>query len=103
MKLTIPFSPTTPTVLTVTAELSHVCPVVKERDHGTVTITYKPASALLELHALAALLRDYAAVIVTHEALTAELAAALRSALKPEFFSITTAWTTAGLKYEVTA
>lgn len=101
--LTIPFSPTTPTTLTVTAELSHICPVVKERDHGKVTITYKPASALLELHALAGLLRTYSDISITHEELTAALRLTIASELSPESLTVTTAWTTAGLTYEVQA
>jgi NADPH-dependent 7-cyano-7-deazaguanine reductase QueF len=103
MDLTIPYAPTGATTLTVTAPLAHVCPVVQEADYGSVTITYKPATALLELHALAALLRSYADQVTTHEALTAQLKATLADALRPEALSVVTSWTTAGLAYQVAA
>lgn len=101
--LTIPYAPAGATTLTVTAELAHVCPVVGERDYGRVTITYKPASRLLELHALVALLRGYADRAITHEELTGELRGVLADALRAEDLTVTTSWTTAGLAYEVAA
>lgn len=102
--LTIPWAPTSTeaVTLTVTAPLSHVCPVVHERDYGTVVIAYKPAVALLELHGLADLLRSYADREVTHEALTGELHRVLHETLAPEALTVTTSWTTAGLEYAVT-
>ena len=103
MSLTIPYAGKKELQLTVRVPLAHVCPVVHERDFGKVTITYKPATQLLELHALAAYLREWADVEVTHEALTAGIRADLLDALRPETLSITTAWTTAGIEYEVTA
>lgn len=101
--LTIPYSATGPTTLTVRAPLAHICPVVSEPDYGTVTITYKPATRLLELHALAGFLRSFADKKITHEDLTADLATVLRIALAPEALTVTTSWTTAGLDYEVAA
>lgn len=100
--LTIPYGGRTALTLTVRVPLSHVCPVVHERDFGRVTITYKPATRLLELHALAGLLRGYDDLEVTHEDLTADLHRVLAGALRPEGLTVTTSWTTAGLEYEVT-
>lgn len=102
MNLTIPYAATGEATLTVTAPLAHVCPVVHERDFGTVTVTYKPATRLLELHALAALLRGYADREITHEALTGDLYLELAGALRAETLTVTTSWTTAGLGYSVT-
>jgi NADPH-dependent 7-cyano-7-deazaguanine reductase QueF len=102
-ELTIPYAGTAGLTLTVTADLTHVCPVVKERDFGKVAITYKPATSLLELHALRRYLDGYDGLSITHEELTASIKTRLTADLKPEFLTVTTAWTTAGLSYEVTA
>ena len=103
MSLTIPYAGKKEVTLTVRVPLSHVCPVVQERDFGRLTITYKPATLLLELHALASYLRGFDTISITHEDLTAALRADLLDALRPETLTITTAWTTAGIEYEVTA
>lgn len=100
--LTIPYAGKKEVTLTVRAPLTHICPVVHERDFGRVAITYKPATRLLELHALAGLLRGYADEEVTHEDLTGQLYRDLTAALRPEGLTVTTSWTTAGLEYEVT-
>lgn len=100
--LTIPYGGRTEVTLTVRAPLAHVCPVVHERDFGKVEVTYKPSVRLLELHALAGLLREYADAEITHEDLTADLHRQLAGALRPEALTVTTSWTTAGLEYDVT-
>lgn len=100
--LTIPYGGKREVTLTVRVPLAHICPVVHERDFGRVTVTYKPATRLLELHALAGLLREYADLEITHEDLTGDLHSKLESALRPESLAVSTSWTTAGLDYEVT-
>lgn len=101
-ELTIPYGGKAEVTLTVRAPLAHVCPVVHERDFGRVTVAYKPATRLLELHALRNLLASYAATEITHEELTTVLHRELETALRPEALTVTTSWTTAGLDYEVT-
>ena len=101
-ELTIPYGGKAEVTLTVRAPLAHVCPVVHERDFGRVAISYKPATRLLELHALRNLLANFAATEITHEELTSELHSVLESALRPESLTVSTSWTTAGLDYEVT-
>jgi NADPH-dependent 7-cyano-7-deazaguanine reductase QueF len=101
--LTIPYAGTAGLTLTVTTDLTHVCPVVKERDFGKVEITYKPATRLLELHALRRYLASFDGVVITHEELTAYVKAAIALELRPEQLTVTTHWTTAGLGYTVAA
>jgi NADPH-dependent 7-cyano-7-deazaguanine reductase QueF len=79
--------------ITVTAQISHLCPFKDEIDIGHVRLVYSEPT---ELAALAEYLRSFTDQVVTHEVLTQEIA-------KHTGAEVTTWWTTSGLHVEVTA
>lgn len=83
--------------MTVTAPLRHLCPFVEEVDNGQVTITWSTAGKTLELHALAGYLQGFAAMEVSHEALTDELRHDLEGVPGIYAVDVTTTWETAGM------
>lgn len=78
----------------VTSPITHLCPHVDEVDHGTITLHF--AGSAPELHEVRRFLDSYAAVKITHEELTEQIAEAYGCA-------VSTRWRTAGLDVEVLA
>lgn len=78
----------------VSGPIVHRCPHVDETDIGTVEFTFDGPA--IELHALAALVGAYADERITHEDLTAALAAESGA-------RVTTRFRTAGLDVECSA
>lgn len=80
--------------ITVSTEVTKLCPYVDEIDHGDVTFTFTGRAP--ELHALAGHLRSFEQVRVSHEIYTSRL----YDRYKP--VEVTTRWVTAGLNVTVT-
>lgn len=80
--------------------LTHLCPHVDERDHGTVIASW--TGDAIELHAFGRYLDRWADEKVTHEHLTAAIADHLHNegAIDP---IVTTAWSTGGFAVTVIA
>lgn len=78
-------------LVTITAPVRKMCPVVNEVDEGTATIRYRTFGLAWELHALAAYLASFADRPLSHEDCTAEIAGHLNA-------DVTTSWTTAGME-----
>ena len=86
--------------VTVERPLVHKCPHRDELDVGTVRASWDGDQ--VELHALAAMLDEWAGVTATHECVTDEIA--LRLAMRgAENVEVVTQWTTAGMAVNVTA
>lgn len=86
----------------VSGPLTHRCPFVDEADVGSITIIYRPAGFILELHALAEYLAEWTDAAIAHEAITTEIASDVGEALDCPF-TVVTEWQTAGLDVTVTA
>lgn len=78
----------------VTASVVKLCPFYDEVDMGTVTFTWRGYAP--ELHALAARLRAYRDVRISHEDFT-------RALVETTGAKVVTTWSTAGLSVEVSA
>lgn len=85
------------TVLRITAPLVHECPFKQETDEGSVTITWETEGRTFELHSLAAYLKTFAPVRISHEALTRHLKDSLNASTGLTVVSVATRWGTAGL------
>ncbi len=83
--------------VTVTGPLVHRCPHVEEVDAGTVEVSWRCADATIELHSLAAYLASWEGQRVSHEELTAQIAADLEQLDGIEDVSVVSRWRTAGL------
>lgn len=83
--------------------LVHRCPFVDEVDRGAVTITWSTDGATLELHGLAAWLRTWTDVAVSHEALTDLIRSSLAGQPGIADVSVSTRWDTAGAEVVVRA
>jgi NADPH-dependent 7-cyano-7-deazaguanine reductase QueF len=81
----------------VKGQLNHLCPFVDETDNGLVTISWVTGGATLELHSLAAYLRTFDAVKISHEALTEQVRGDLSSIPGIDDVRVTASWHTAGL------
>lgn len=56
-------------IVAVTVDIEHLCPVVNEIDRGSVTIGWLCDGATLELHDLAAWVKTWRHIAISHEAL----------------------------------
>lgn len=92
---------TSPVRVTATAPLVHRCPHVPETDAGTVTIVWDCAEATLELHALSGYLASWATAVISHEEVTAQIAADLDAVEGVEVRRVSTSWATAGIAVTV--
>jgi NADPH-dependent 7-cyano-7-deazaguanine reductase QueF len=77
--------------ITITGQVTKLCPFVDESDDGTVRITLN-ADAAPELHGLRAYLDTFAGVPLSHEEFTRRLAADYPGA------EVESTWHTAGLE-----
>lgn len=83
--------------VTITADLTHLCPFVNEIDHGSITITYRIAGNTLELHALRDWFNGFKDSHITHEGLTDLIRHHLATLPGIEVIDVRTNWTTAGM------
>jgi NADPH-dependent 7-cyano-7-deazaguanine reductase QueF len=77
----------------IMAQVSHLCPYKDEIDIGRICLELAEPT---ELYALAEYLRSFTDQVITHEAMTQEIA-------KHTNARVVTYWTTAGLSIEVEA
>lgn len=84
--------------VTITAPITHRCPVVDEIDSGHIAITWRIAGQTYELHSLAAYLRDFKDSALAHEELTDRIRHELSVVSEIELLSVETTWLTAGME-----
>lgn len=88
--------------VTAHAQVKHLCPFKEEIDTGTVTIVWTCNGFTIELHSLADYLTAFTTQPISHEDLTALIAADLQTVGRGiTINSVTTRFTTAGLTVEV--
>jgi NADPH-dependent 7-cyano-7-deazaguanine reductase QueF len=88
--------------VTVSCDITHLCPYADEVDHGTVQITWTTDGETIELHSLTAWLQALATEKASHE----EITACIRKHIESAAFRIidvrvATRWETAGFRVEV--
>jgi NADPH-dependent 7-cyano-7-deazaguanine reductase QueF len=88
-------------VVTATGPISHECPHKDEADEGFVTITWEPMGRTLELHSLAAYLKTWETVEISHEGLTDAILWEISNTDAVAAVSVLTTWKTAGLDVTV--
>ena len=86
--------------VTVERGLIHQCPYVEEIDKGAITVSWDGDT--VELHALSAFLDSWENRAVTHEALTCAIADYVHEHGGSDV-QVTSVWSTAGFRVEVTA
>lgn len=87
----------------VTAALEHLCPVVDERDIGTITIGWTCIEATLELHALTTYLQTWRDVRISHEDLVDSIDRYLSAQPGVRVNAISATFTTAGMTVTASA
>lgn len=80
-------------IVTVHAELRHLCPFRDEVDQGHITVSWRIDGYTFELHDLAAYFATFHDVTISHEELTGRIAAELGDSV----VNVTTHWQTAGM------
>ena len=88
--------------LSATAPARHLCPFVKEKDEGTVTVTWRTLGRTFELHSLRRHLDQFmdqwGEVEVSHEEFTRHLQDTFdHGDSKLQVLSVRTEWNTAGM------
>ena len=89
--------------VTVTGPLTHLCPFVPDVDVGTCTLTWVTGGRTIEAHSLAAYLRGFEHVKISHEDLARQIAADLADIGGVDAVSVSVAFATAGFAIEARA
>lgn len=89
--------------VTVTGELTHLCPFKDEVDFGRITVSWTCAGATLELHTLRSQLDRWADTVVSHEELTRTIERELSQVPGITEVAVSTQWDTAGFQVGVTS
>lgn len=92
-----------PTAVTITGPLVHLCPHVPEVDAGTAELAWVCDGATVELHTLAAYLASWSDQAISHEELTEQIRADLSALEGIEHVRVVTRWRTAGMAVTVAA
>lgn len=85
-------------VVSIKADLRHLCPHVEEIDYGTVEITWRVDGSTYELHSLAEYLRGFKDSEISHEQITDRIRHDLSVNEGIELVSVETTWGTAGME-----
>ena len=93
---TFPYEGPEQEIVTETKEFSAVCPYSGLPDFATVTITYVPAAACIELKSLKYYVTSYRSVGIFQEHATAKIAEDLFAALRPKRLTVRTIYNIRG-------
>ncbi|MFI5235173.1 MAG: preQ(1) synthase [Gemmatimonadales bacterium] len=93
---TFPYEGPEQEIVTETKEFSAVCPYSGLPDFATVTITYVPAAACIELKSLKYYVTSYRNVGIFQEHATAKIAEDLFAALRPKRLTVRTIYNIRG-------
>lgn len=88
----LPFKSDAQTEVTIAGQLTCLCPVGTRRDHAEVSVAYYPTSTVIELASFARYLETFVDQAASHEAVTVEIADAIREVTNAEEIVVTTTW-----------
>lgn len=92
------------TIEIIQPEFTSVCPKTGQPDFGTVTITYTPAKACLELKSLKYYLQQYRNQGIFYEDITNRILDDLVEACRPQHMQVLSCWSArGGIRTNVTA
>ena len=76
----------------VAEEFTSVCPKTGHPDFGSVTLSYVPADACVELKSLKLYYQSFRSEGIYYEAVTNQIADDLQKAMDPQWMQVTTDW-----------